>query len=114
MRISDWSSDVCSSDLTASAYLLRHAYNAEDPLPHSSPPLPASAPRRAGDPALRGHRIGVDVPARADRTSVVEGKSVSVRVDLGCRRIIKKKQSKKTHISDHTRSKSLYITHHQT
>src|SRR3546814_12909806 len=30
----------------------------------------------------------------ADRKSVVEGKSVSVRVDLGGRRIIKKKQSK--------------------
>src|SRR3546814_20507311 len=28
--------------------------------------------------------------AQADRTSVVEGKSVSVRVDLGGRRIIKK------------------------
>src|SRR3546814_13250611 len=28
-----------------------------------------------------------------DRTSVVEGKSVSVRVDLGGRRIIKKKQN---------------------
>src|SRR3546814_15426883 len=29
-----------------------------------------------------------------DRKSVVEGKSVSVRVDLGCRRIIKKKKNK--------------------
>src|SRR3546814_17449311 len=32
---------------------------------------------------------------RADRKSVVWGKSVSVRVDLGCRRIIKKKKDKK-------------------
>src|SRR3546814_7705811 len=30
-----------------------------------------------------------------DRKSVVEGKSVSVRVDLGCHRIIKKKKKKK-------------------
>src|SRR3546814_18092561 len=30
----------------------------------------------------------------ADRKSVVSGKSVSVRVDLGCRRIIKKKTKK--------------------
>src|SRR3546814_20536493 len=32
----------------------------------------------------------------ADRKSVVEGKSVSVRVDLGGRRIINKKNKKKT------------------
>src|SRR3546814_17000569 len=32
-----------------------------------------------------------------DRKSVVEGKSVSVRVDLGGRRIIKKKKKRKTH-----------------
>src|SRR3546814_2283750 len=30
-----------------------------------------------------------------DRKSVVEGKSVSVRVDLGCRRIIKKKKTRR-------------------
>src|SRR3546814_10595313 len=35
--------------------------------------------------------------ARSDRTSVVEGKSVSVRVDLGGRRIIKKKTQKSQH-----------------
>src|SRR3546814_15575588 len=34
--------------------------------------------------------------AMIDRTSVVKGKSVSVRVDLGGRRIIKKKKKKKT------------------
>src|SRR3546814_16577572 len=36
----------------------------------------------------------------ADRKSVVEGKSVSVRVDLGGRRILQKKQKKSTTISD--------------
>src|SRR3546814_11876584 len=35
--------------------------------------------------------IGYLVPAPADRTSVVAGKRVSVRVDLGGRRFIKKK-----------------------
>src|SRR3546814_13889890 len=35
-----------------------------------------------------------DVSGIADRQSVVEGKSVSVRVDLGGRRIIKKKTRK--------------------
>src|SRR3546814_18654057 len=34
-----------------------------------------------------------------DRTSVVWGKSVSVRVDLGGRRIIKKKKKKKTTVT---------------
>src|SRR3546814_14530627 len=35
-------------------------------------------------------------PERLDRKTVVSGKSVSVRVDLGCRRIIKKKKIIKT------------------
>src|SRR3546814_19963524 len=39
----------------------------------------------------------------ADRKSVVEGKSVSVRVDLGGRRIIKKK--KQIHITEQQRIK---------
>src|SRR3546814_16043739 len=41
-------------------------------------------------------RLGVDYPAlRADRKRVVEGKSVSGRVDLGGRRIINKKYHSK-------------------
>src|SRR3546814_14841875 len=47
---------------------------------------------------------------RPDRKSVVSGKSVSVRVDLGGRRIIKKKKDK-THIT-HLTHKS--TTHTQT
>src|SRR3546814_15291870 len=38
--------------------------------------------------------IGIIDPAFADRKSVGEGKGVSVRVDLGGRRIIKKKHKK--------------------
>src|SRR3546814_12470911 len=90
MRISDWSSDVCSSDL--------------------NPPRP-TAPRHPGQHAWRGsamsHRpagVGLrHIPGRAvaymvaavalDRKSVVSGKSVSVRVDLGGRRIIQKKNT---------------------
>src|SRR3546814_11432484 len=44
---------------------------------------------------IRADRGGIDVldhHRRIDRQSVVEGKSVSVRVDLGCSRIIKKKK----------------------
>src|SRR3546814_19630792 len=40
--------------------------------------------------ALAQHRL-LCLPRRVDRTSVVSGKSVSVRVALGGRRIIKKK-----------------------
>src|SRR3546814_8566353 len=67
MRISDWSSDVCSSDLL------------EHPVP---------------DPALcPAAEAPVHILPVADRKSVVSGKSVSVRVDLGGRRIIKKKNN---------------------
>src|SRR3546814_12216030 len=46
----------------------------------------------ARDAALVAERLG---DRFADRKSVVEGKSVSVRVDLGGRRIIKKKNNNK-------------------
>src|SRR3546814_18459522 len=82
MRISDWSSDVCSSDLDARAgdpprhdphchRGRQHAVLGDDDEPA------AAAPRRE----LR-REIG--------RASC-RGKSVSVRVDLGGRRIMKKK-----------------------
>src|SRR3546814_15083805 len=48
----------------------------------------------------RGARAGGEIGVRApqqDRKSVVEGKSVSIRVDLGGRRIIKKKKTKAIH-----------------
>src|SRR3546814_9842893 len=72
MRISDWSSDVCSSDL----------------------PVRLAARRRVGPGAVRPEASAdrlVVVPVEVDRKSVVEGTSVSVRVDLGGRRIITKK-----------------------
>src|SRR3546814_12939697 len=60
-----------------------------------------AAPFR-GDVAIRGDRItyvGPKAPGTAERTarkSVEQGKSVSVRVELGGRRIRKKKNKKKT------------------
>src|SRR3546814_18769320 len=99
MRISDWSSDVCSSDLASG----------NDP----RSPRNATIPRRRADAArVRNTRprswsgcartgagaAGIAAKARPasrreDRKSVVEGKSGSVRVDLGGRRIIKKKKT---------------------
>src|SRR3546814_14144265 len=61
---------------------------------------------RAGR-AARGSRQLIGTRSRPDRKSVVSGKSVSVRVDLGGRRIIKKKTHNKsqltftTHCSKH-------------
>src|SRR3546814_13419516 len=113
MRISDWSSDVCSSDLDLSV----------------STPAGATAlahrgvPDVAGDAdPVTGYRVRIDGVDRevggtsavapmwaaliarlntsrgaGDRKSVVSGKSVSARVDLGGSSIIKKKR-----ISEHT------------
>src|SRR3546814_15288746 len=91
MRISDWGSDVCSSDLAAMLVerdgVSGHAEN------FAAVALTA--------PAAPGTIIDVRLTARdgdrmvaADRQSVVQGKRVSVRVDLGGRRIIKKKKGK--------------------
>src|SRR3546814_17687761 len=90
MRISDWSSDVCSSDLQR---VVRHGLRAQRGV---------LAGRGAGGRPLRRlagrglfRRVDVqpgDRRQQGDRKSVVEGKSVSVRVDLGGRRIIKKKK----------------------
>src|SRR3546814_16616759 len=84
MRISDWSSDVCSSDL-AELWCSDHRIEAR---------------RKAGPFDLWPTGLGFEYFfGFIDRKSVVQGKSVSVRVDLGGRRIIKKKntQSHKTH-----------------
>src|SRR3546814_17255739 len=99
MRISDWSSDVCSSDLMgvrpgrSSAWTnwtscscavaeqpWRRAVLAADRLPpETMRPRPSSFLLSAPPPAI-------------DRKSVVSGKRVSDRVDLGGRRILKKKK----------------------
>src|SRR3546814_18650830 len=103
MRISDWSSDVCSSDLV-------DTINCGDVLDRKKAwasrwewleKMPTFASLSAVDAArlsdgvslalLQPKRLlGLDI-SKADRKSVVKGKSVSVRVDLGGRRSIKNK-----------------------
>src|SRR3546814_20912328 len=105
MRISDWSSDVCSSDLMTRRVVVT-GLRVVTPLGVGVEPV--------WNRLILGHSglvrlpdaIAADLPARVagmvpdkdddpaglDRKSVVEGKSVSVRVDLGGRRIITKKQ----------------------
>src|SRR3546814_12509416 len=82
MRISDWSSDVCSSDLVE-ADRLAIGHRVLDDRPHQLRIFLGLAE------AARVRNLRPE--AVLDRKSVVEGKSVSVRVDLGGRRIIKKK-----------------------
>src|SRR3546814_6487368 len=84
MRISDWSSDVCASDLIAVALSDRSGADRAE----IGARLRLGQVHRAGPPAL-DERRQIDAP---DRKSVVEGQSVSVRLDLGGRRIITKKQ----------------------
>src|SRR3546814_15591412 len=69
-RISDWSSDVCSSDLIQELIAEKDGWMVWPVM-------------KLASPLSRKQTI--------DRKSVVSGKSVSVRVDLGGRRIIKKK-----------------------
>src|SRR3546814_19340917 len=99
MRISDWSSDVCSSDLVI---LPCHGFQQQGQAVDGVGPGEAGALRQLliGDCRASGGAVeqrlaqrrhqALVVGGRVDRKSVVSGKSVSVRVDLGGRRLIKK------------------------
>src|SRR3546814_21014101 len=116
MRISDWSSDVCSSDLVDDLLLaagngLRRHLDAEVAARHHYGVRQGNELRQAverrrlldlghdggavADQAARLGQVlrpldeGEGDPVDTDRKSVVWGKSVSVSVDLGGRRIIK-------------------------
>src|SRR3546814_18736990 len=127
MRISDWISDVCSSDLHRIGHRLDRLDLGKIVLQHmlAAPAeigaqnrrhrfggdLVAVRPSRLADPediaaAVAGHRpalgppdvdlappVIADEPLR-DRKSVVMGKSVAVRLDLGGHRFLKKKKKK--------------------
>src|SRR3546814_12975909 len=110
MRISDWSSDVCSSDLSTIAQaviaqLLEHTsrpvtvLDGDEVRKHLSRGLGFSREDRAANVTRIGYVAseivrhgGIAVCAPIERKSVVAGKSVSVRVDLGGGRIINKKK----------------------
>src|SRR3546814_20414826 len=101
MRISDWSSDVCSSDLSGIGRVAyRNAANRAQRTAryqqgidnrrrgrHTDAQIPR-ADRRSADGVIGAYAI--------DRKVVVTGKSGSVRVDLGGSRIIKTKKIERT------------------
>src|SRR3546814_17060752 len=110
MRISDWSSDVCSSDLIKrqlSQYIQQPIVSvivnnfagtfSQQVRIVGATERPASLPYRA-NMTLLDEMISVGGLSEyaagnkdsLERKSVVQGKSVSVRVDLGGRRIFKK------------------------
>src|SRR3546814_19701927 len=117
MRISDWSSDVCSSDLSDIGVHARANGIGEEVADSGFRPSDrgtAAVERRQrfanGDVQLFRELVEVDLhlgrhgsiridvlgreDAELDRKSVVEGKSVYVRVDLGCGGSLKKKKKK--------------------
>src|SRR3546814_15759756 len=96
--MSDWSSDVCSSDL--SNYRRVESSTCHLPSCIAAPTwhyrwwfnhggTPRNSIRLQGTDFRRPSHMDAAKPF--DRKSVVSGKSGSVRVDLGGRRIIKKK-----------------------
>src|SRR3546814_20453911 len=109
MRISDWSSDVCSSDLMGNR--LYPIYTSNNPRalagslerPRRRGLRPCLAEQAfdlfCGEPVGLATELAADVGAAPDdrgpgldRKSVVEGESVAVRVDLSVRRFIIKKK----------------------
>src|SRR3546814_13519478 len=111
MRISDWSSDVCSSDLVARAHRTQRAVaDGEIGVVETGDGLVEGDRDQRGfadGQCVVGHhdgcrrtqrvdRVVVRSGSAGDRKSVVSGKSVSVRVALGGRRVSKKKRINKT------------------
>src|SRR3546814_13877387 len=114
MRISDWSSDVCSSDLSTTSSCERAAESGEallgaaaalqavidetiEPRHRARPAVVRLDPRPAGVRPRPPRGTVVHHPDqlfRIDRKSAVQVQRWSVRVDLGVPRTIKKKKTK--------------------
>src|SRR3546814_20393695 len=97
MRIGDWSSDVCSSDLRNRIQLV--TAEGVDDWPQMTKAEVAERLCRQSAATLGRHSDQQEQGTRSisDRKSVVEGKSVSGRVDLGGRRTSKKKNTPRLH-----------------
>src|SRR3546814_20927745 len=107
MRISDWSSDVCSSDLRVhptwhpleAEQVLREERQVEADEEQPELPLAEALVEQAAEhlrPPVEEPREDRehDAAEEEDRKSDGEGKSVSIRVEHGGRRNIKKQKEK--------------------
>src|SRR3546814_12934006 len=120
MRISDWSSDVCSSDLATSSFSFSFFDPSDLGMPEESPhplevwPIQEVLARMTLGVSFTFFAVRINATTEVtedsipcttppnlrcqsklgDRKSDVEGKSVSERVDLGGGRIFKKKKKK--------------------
>src|SRR3546814_15200292 len=120
MRISDWSSDVCSSDLIGEVIIGRRLIRAggfdraADATEEVNFPGGVRTQTKAAavlgiaveitSGVCRSRYAGQIVGAR-DRKSVVKGQSMFVRVDLGGRRIIKQQKHHTNTLSINTPNK---------
>src|SRR3546814_14640688 len=113
MRISDWSSDVCSSDLQVECVLaittlkqelrgvmqrcVRLIVQCIDPCPPDQQPLDQCVEAQRARHHQRSNPAGKRLIDPRERRSVGEGKRVTGRVAIGGRRHVKKKikESKK-------------------
>src|SRR3546814_15900029 len=102
MRISDWSSDVCSSDLRFFEITAALRERIDEVLVIGRQPLRAQNTarepvadhqqrRRHRDRADRQQHAAITIGEREERKSDVEGNSGSVGGELGCGCVIKKK-----------------------
>src|SRR3546814_16098887 len=103
MRISDWSSDVCSSDLVALLGLVGHQRVADprndiDMVDVEQFDLVEARLVQPFEVFGRKLVARLDIDFAGDRKSGVEGKRGAVRDDLGGRRIRKKKRSDNTRV----------------
>src|SRR3546814_18942118 len=97
MRISDWSSDVCSSDLIEFTLYWGGRTRADLYLHEEVEAWVREHPNFRYVPVHSEPTDDCQWSGRTDRKSVVEGKSESVRVDLGGGRIIKKNKTYRDH-----------------
>src|SRR3546814_12989291 len=93
MRISDWSSDVCSSDLEGLRRRRMFPGDAERRRrAKAEAPIVGRLAQHEDQFGTGGASAGEPSPHQGARKSDVEGKSVSVRVDLGGRGNIKQRR----------------------
>src|SRR3546814_18231518 len=114
MRISDWSSDVCSSDLVGEVGIAALPLVGAPGEGLGAPVVGQVVVAAVPGPFLRRsfQQAGNDV-RRVERSEERRvGKECAVRVDLGGRRIIKKKKNNTEDIYNRINTRNTYMRQH--